>query len=59
MLLDRILLGTAGTWLIQLLKFVVGSSTKFIARFAVLAVLAWFVLKSVDWEPIISGSGIL
>ncbi|MBT2146455.1 hypothetical protein KK437_03490 [Clostridioides difficile] len=38
-LLYRILLGQAGTWLSQILKFVEGSTIKIIAWFAVLAVL--------------------
>lgn len=49
-LLYRILLGQAGTWLSQILKFVEGSTIKIIAWFAVLAVLAWIVSKLVDWE---------
>lgn len=57
-LLYRILLGQAGTWLSQILKFVEGSTIKIIVWFAVLAVLAWIVSKLVDWEPMISGSGI-
>ncbi|MCC0661586.1 chloride channel protein [Clostridioides sp. ZZV14-6154] len=57
-LLYRILLGQAGTWLNQILNFVKGSTVKIALWFAVLALLAWIVSKLVNWEPMISGSGI-
>ncbi|MCC0632355.1 ClC family H(+)/Cl(-) exchange transporter [Clostridioides sp. ZZV15-6388] len=57
-LLYRILLGQAGTWLNQILNFVKGSNVKIAVWFAVLALLAWIVSRLVNWEPMISGSGI-
>lgn len=57
-LLYRILLGQAGIWLNQVLKFIKGSPLKIAAWFVILALLAFIVGKLVDWEPMISGSGI-
>ncbi|MCC0634907.1 MULTISPECIES: ClC family H(+)/Cl(-) exchange transporter [unclassified Clostridioides] len=57
-LLYRILLGQAGIWLNQILNFAKGSTVKTAVWFAVLALLAWIVSRLVNWEPMISGSGI-
>ena len=57
-LLYRILLGQAGIWLNMILKFIKGSPIKIAGWFGILVLLAFVVAKLVDWEPMISGSGI-
>lgn len=57
-LLYRILLGKAGDWLARILEFIEGSPVKIVSWFVVLALIAFVVAKLVDWEPMISGSGI-
>lgn len=57
-LLYRILLGQAGIWLNMILGFIKGSPVLTAGWFCILVLLAFVVAKLVDWEPMISGSGI-
>lgn len=57
-LLYRILLENAGKWMQQVLDFISGKPLWILAWFAVLAALAFIVSRLVDYEPLISGSGI-
>lgn len=57
-LLYRILLGQAGVWLNIVQKFIKGSPVRIAGWFGVLVLIAFVVSKLVDWEPMISGSGI-
>lgn len=57
-LLYRLLLESAGKWLNTILDFIEGKPLWIILWFAVLAVIAFAVAKLVDYEPLISGSGI-
>lgn len=54
----RWLLQKAGVWLTAVLDATVGSPWKMAGWFAVLIVIALAVGKLVEWEPMISGSGI-
>ncbi|HIX98808.1 ClC family H(+)/Cl(-) exchange transporter [Faecalicatena contorta] len=57
-LLYRILLENAGRWLQMILNFIEGRPLWILLWFGVLALLAILVAKLVDFEPLISGSGI-
>lgn len=57
-LLYRIALEAAGTWLTRILSFIKGNPLRIAGWFAVLLLLAWIVGRLVIWEPMISGSGI-
>lgn len=57
-LLYRILLTYAGTWLNAVLDYTRHSPWKMLGWFAVLILLAFLVAMLVTWEPMISGSGI-
>lgn len=57
-LLYRILLENAGEWLGAILNWVGKEPLRMAGWFLVLAVLAWIVAKLVEYEPMISGSGI-
>lgn len=57
-LLYRILLGNAGVWTQQVLEFVGDHPLRIAGWFLVLVVLALIVARLVDYEPLISGSGI-
>lgn len=57
-LLYRIALSYAGSWLHTILSFINGKALLMIGWFFVLTILAVIVGKLVKWEPMISGSGI-
>ena len=57
-LLYRICLEYAGKWLKQILAYASGNPVRMAGWFAVLLLLAWIVAKLVQFEPMISGSGI-
>lgn len=57
-LLYRILLENAGTCMQAVLHMAAGHPLRIAGWMAVLAFLAWLVAKLVDYEPLISGSGI-
>lgn len=57
-LLYRIFLEYAGQWLSAILEYVKDSPLTIALWFVVLVLLAFFVGKLVDYEPLISGSGI-
>ena len=57
-LLYRILLENAGKWLNLILDLIKGKPLWILLWFGVLVLLALLVAKLVDFEPLISGSGI-
>lgn len=57
-LLYRICLEYAGKWLKQILAYASGNPVRMAGWFALLLLLAWIVAKLVQFEPMISGSGI-
>lgn len=57
-LLYRLLLEYAGTWLQAALDFAAGSPLRICGWFLLLGLLAFLVSRLVTWEPLISGSGI-
>ena len=57
-LLYRTALGYADIWLRYILEFAETSAALTAVWFAVLAVIAFVTARLVDWEPMISGSGI-
>lgn len=57
-LLYRLLLENAGRWLQMILDFITGKPLWILLWFGVLVLLALLVAKLVDFEPLISGSGI-
>ena len=57
-LLYRMLLGSAGKWLNQILSYAKGNPLRMAGWFVVLIILAWIVAKLLVFEPMISGSGI-
>ena len=57
-LLYRLLLENAGRWLNAILDLIAGKPLWIAGWFGILILLAFLVAKLVDWEPLISGSGI-
>lgn len=57
-LLYRIVLTFAGQWLNSILSYISGHPIRVILWFLALALMALIVGKLVEWEPMISGSGI-
>lgn len=54
----RIALTYAGDWLNMILSYCSGNPLRMAGWFGILAILAFIVGKLLDWEPMISGSGI-
>ena len=57
-LLYRMLLGSAGEWLTVILDYAEKNPIRMAAWFAILMCFAWIVSKLLEFEPMISGSGI-